>query len=111
MSRLLKESNEMVLNSIVSAAQDVGETVVSFGSGETNGSGRLGGRVDRGGAAVGRSSASSKEVSAVRRQINNSGASARARKAALQEIQDNASKKGKIPRGILRDILDDLLGR
>jgi hypothetical protein len=102
----------MAMNAMISAARGGGDVVVSFGSGDTSGSGRLGRRVgNNSGSRVGRSNASSREVAAVRRQINNSGASARRRRAALQELQDNANRRGNIKRGVLRDILDAVLGR
>lgn len=96
----------MAMNAVRAAAPDVGVgIVVSFGSG--NEGGRLSAAArGRGGTR----SASAARVRAARNAINRSDASRARKRRALQEIDDNTSRRGNIRTGILADILADLRG-
>jgi hypothetical protein len=94
--------------SIATATDTGGGLVVSFGSGNRGGRTQASAR-----GRAGNSNASAAQVRALRARIRRAGITgnsraARERRALLQQIDDNSSRRGGIRRRILANIADDL---
>lgn len=92
-----------MLSSIIPANLSGGDTVLSFGSGDSGGRTQARGR-GRAGAA----NASSREVSSLRSRLNRANIPARDRRQLLSDIDANRNARGNISRRMLAQIDADL---